>query len=184
MYAKALGSWIILGIALVAWVAGGWWAYQIDKMVSDREAQLQANSEQHAKDVAALRMRALTAETAADRAKLLDLVKIDVVEAAKQIESAGVPAGVKFRVRDAALDAVPAKQVSPLQPVSFSVDADGSFEQLLRSIALLRSLPFPLQIAQLDLSRVPSSDEASASKTPQWHATLRLRLLTIAPLPS
>ena len=181
---KTSWAWLLLGVAIAVWVGGGWWAYQIDALVSEREAAITKAAEEQAKDVAALRTRALIAETAEDRARLATLSKIDVVEAAKQIESAGMPASVKFHVRDASLEAVPNKQSTPLQPVAFSVDAEGTFVQLIRAIALLRSLPFPVQITQIDLSTNPIDPAKKVAGAPQWHVSLRLRLLTTAPLPS
>ena len=178
----AVLGWGLLVVAIAAWGAVAWWIPHIQTMVKNHEVAAQESVQRQMKDVAAIRMHALVFETAAERTRLAAFARTDIVDAAKKIEGAGLPTGVRFRVRDASVETIAGlPRSSPLQPIGFVIDGDGTFAQLMHAVALLQSLPFPLQIEQLDISSVPAD---AVKELPVWHANLRVRLLTAAPIPS
>lgn len=174
----------LIALSLLAW-AGVWFEYQtIDAM---RVAHVQALSKMQgtaAREAARSRMRALTLETAADRAILSTSIRVDVIEAAKSIESVGVAAHTDLKVTSVAKQAgsVPAAAAAhPLHAIDYSVEATGSFAAIMKTAQLLDALPLPSAVTQSDMALIPS--DPSGKSGPVWRLTARVRLLTDAELP-
>ena len=184
-FARTAWAWILLLLAIAVWAVVGWTAETIDAMVAAQQSTLDASVQQQSKDTTTLRLRALIADTAEPRARLTEFTRIDVIDAAKRIESAGQPVGVQLHVRDAAVEVQQgAARNKSVQVFGFSVEGDGTFTQLMNAVTLLQSLSFPVQIEQFDLTGTPNDPTKPTPKYPQWHATLRLRIFTTASIPS
>ena len=183
--AQTAWAWALLLLAVGSWALVGWSIQTIDGMAAAQQSVLDASIDQQTRDTASVRLRALIADTAESRVRLAEYTRVDIVDAAKRIEAAGQPVHVDLHVRDASLETQQgAARNKSVQIFGFSVEADGTFNQLMNTITLLQSLPFPVQIVQFDLTGAPFEPTKPTPKNPQWHLTMRIRIFTTAPIPS
>ena len=170
-------SWLALlgaiaafcGVAFFAWIIAGERSRYAERTGSSDEALAQQTAQ--------ARLHALVSDSAQDRARLETLVGTDLLSAVNVIESVGKNSGVKLRVSGASPEGNATKTGQlQLYAVGFVVGADGSFSALMQTAKLLESLPLPVSIGDLDISRAPIGTDASAKAT--WHMNARIRLLT------
>ena len=183
--ARTAWAWALLLLAVGSWVLVGWSIQTIDGMAVAQQSVHDASIDQQTKDTASVRLRALIADTAESRVRLAEYTRVDILDAAKRIEAAGQPVHVDLHVRGAALEPQQgAARNKSVQVFGFSVEADGTFSQLMNTITLLQSLPFPVQIGQFEITDTPQDLDKPRLKNPQWHLTMHIRILTTAPIPS
>ncbi len=175
-------SWPALFLALSLWAA----VFFADRWIQEEARSLGASAksaEQRADEAAgASRIRALAQESAADRERLENAARADIVEIADEIESAGRSVGVVARVHSAmpAGGSVELPGESPLASVSFIVQAEGSFAGVAQFLRALESFPGFSNVEQFDFDRVPSVESGSQP----WRTSIRLTVYTTSDIAS
>ncbi len=175
---------IALLAAAAAW-GGVWYEYTtIDAMRAAHVKALSQIQSTEARQAAQSRIKALALETASDRAVISSATKVDIIEAAKAIESVGEATRTGLKVTSVAKQTgsvSAAAAAHPLHAVDYSVEAVGSFAAIMKTAQLLDLLPLPASVIQSDIALIPS--DPSAKTGPTWRLTARVRLLTDAQLP-
>lgn len=169
---------VALVLSCVAW-GGVWFLFSAVNAAAATHTQTQASVESaSARNAAKARMRALALDTADKRARLVELVHVDVIAAAKLIESVGPAAHVSLKVSSASEEQANLGSTSghPLRAVGFSIDAVGSFADIIKAAELIDTLPLPIVSQQFDILQLPS--DPSGKSAPQWQLTERIRLFT------
>jgi hypothetical protein len=166
-------------LATAAW-GGVWLLYSSITAAADAHAQEIASAESaSAQDAAKARTRAFALDTAAKREELTSIVHVDVIAAAKTIEAIGPAAGVTLKVSGAAEEQANLSRTAaahPLRAVGFTLNATGSFANVMKAAELIDALPFPAVSEQLDIFQVPA--DVSSKSVPQWQLSERIRLFT------
>lgn len=147
----------------------GWHIAQGERAYAAERANAQ---DQLAREAAAIRTHALVAETTDERAQLTGIFNVDVIHAADLILTAGKAAGVEVQLGNAAPDQSPTGDAS-VSAIGLSVQAKGTFPQLMHALELFEALPLPSTIGHFDLSLVPDS-----GATPLWSLNVYLRVFS------
>lgn len=177
-------AWFALAACIGAWTGVWFLNSAIADAAAARENERVTADQRLTRDAALARAQALIDDTAEERARLSQLVSVDVVAAANTIESIGSASGATVKVVSANPETLPSTNasVAPLHAIGLVVSADGSFAAVMHAAALLETLPFPAVIEQLDLTLIP--DDGTAKKQPHWRLSERVRLLTTAVISS
>lgn len=182
----SLIAWISIIIALAAWASVVVFSLSIQNAAAGataRAGDLQTASD---KQALALKMHTLARDTSHARTTLRNILNRDPLAIADILSQAGTDAGVALRVSDAKSQGVATSPGSPrpsaaaanlpqTQAIGFTVEADGSFGDLVRAAAFLESLPVPSRIDELDLQREHNSEGAPSAS---WHMRVNVRILT------
>lgn len=170
----------MLGLVVLAGVA---WAcaWYVHRTILARRVENQtllvAQEQMNREKAAAALLHATVNETAVMRERLDAYARTDVVSTASAIEAAGKAAGASARVidvsqmseRDPALAGI-----TNARSIGYTVDARGSFQQLMTLLQLLEVLPAPAAIDQFSLAK----NNEPGAKAGSWRMNLRLRLIT------
>lgn len=170
-------SWILLGVALCAWV-GVWYAAGSIRAQAVATASAAQSTDQQSQRLAyQKRISALASDTEDERAKLEGLVKKDVVTIVNTLEAAGTPLGTKLSVKNAQAAGVGEELAdgTKLRPVEFLVEGNGSFATLMRVVSVYEHLPLVASLSQVEIGRTVSGTGAS-----DWNLVLRVRVYTTA----
>lgn len=177
----AILSWTLLALSIGACVGVFMFAQHITYESEARVFSVQNIEQVSAKQMSALRLRTLAAETATERAEFERLLNVDVIGLATTIESAGAKAGVTVRISDALPERIANPdnvQGADLQSVGFIIEANGSFTALMRVVAAFERLALPSSIEQVELERLTGTSEGT------WRLSARLRTFTTAAIRS
>lgn len=169
-------SWAALILALVLWGGVGAFAWQITEEESARDSRLVQVEEEGAQQASLLKLRALARETEIERAHLNEIADRDIVEVLDTIENVSHDAGILIKFGES-LSAAPLESSTYLKSATLVVEAQGTFTQVTRAVALLESLSLPSSLTELHLEEMPVAANAK-SKTPQWRIVARLNILT------
>ena len=171
--------WSALGLATIVWgtIVYGVWTAQFSQ--SEREAQMVETERATLEQSAALRLHALARETKEARETLERIADMDVVEILDVIEGVARDSKIPIQIGQALSE--PASGSSPIRAVSFMIQVQGSFAEVLRAMALLESLPIASSVAEIHLERLP---EATRSGRALWRGALRVRFFTTADIAS
>lgn len=173
-------SWASLLIAILAWIAAGYFLMTVLQMQSEREAYLADAAAANIQEGQAAQLRVAARETEADRATLDRIANTDVLVAVNAIESVNA-SGTVARVTSAQPVKANPKAGTQLNIVDLSVHADGPFSSLMHIVQLLETLPFATSVQELDLSTV-QADKTQKNTSNAWSLNMRLRFYTSATL--
>ncbi len=168
MTRSSLFAWALLVLATAMW--GGVW-FLVANLGSERVAYADALTQSHQQDIrgeTATRAHLTVQATEVERAALASLVNVSIVQAVDAMEKAG---------RDAGASNVAVSEATPisgspdgLAQYSITINANGSFSAIMRTISLFETLPFPASLEQFDI----------AHNDKQWHVTAHLRVVLAA----
>ena len=170
-----IGSWTLLGIAGCLWIGVIFFGWSVAAEKSSLESSQSSANALEVQQASATRMRSLAHDTKDTRGKLDTLAHVDVVSMVDAIDAVGKDAGVFIQIGQALPES---GKSGTLRGVTFQVGADGSFNALMRSLALLATLPLP---ASLDQAQLVYSGEGT---TAGWHMSAHVRILSTADISS
>jgi hypothetical protein len=178
-HTSAIIASITVLIAIGAWT-GVWYEYTLIQQLRAAHAEaLSQMQSKEAREMAQSRLRSLIAETTDPRATLTAVVKADVIESAKVIESVGPAAQVEIKVANATKvgrSSTGAAAAHPLHTIEYSVETSGPFQNIVKAATLLDALPLPSHAVRFEMSRDPM--DPSGKTAPSWHLSARIHLLT------
>lgn len=156
-------------LALVLW---GVFAYLVLTLPRERAQYVEAltvSSQEAVRAESASRVKAIIQDTEVERAALLSLLQVPLIDAIKIVEDAARAAGVRT-VTIGEATPVAAKSPSPAAPpttrVAIVVQAEGTFPALVRTVSLLETLSIPSMLDGFDMEETKDG----------WRLTARLTL--------
>ncbi len=155
----ALASWAL--VILFAWTISDLSAARVNAVLDEEKDST--------KQAAALRLHTLVRETEHDRATLAALASSDVVHILDTIDSIGKDANVDLKIGQA--QGSPATDQG-LRSVAFALNAEGSFDAVIKAAALIAALPIPSYVDQFQFERLPNADRTL------WRLGAHVRFLT------
>ena len=169
-------AWLLLVAAFGLWGAVVYVALSIQTQAQASATDVAQSQYQLDRVAYAQRISALAADTKDERQRLDSLVQSDLVSIVGIIEEAGKNARIKATVSDALPDA--SQRELPggalLQVVSFVVQAQGTFSDMIKLAGIFERLPLVSSIESIDLERATGGDP----KVSLWHLTTRIRVMT------
>lgn len=177
-------AWFSIIAALAAWAGVVLFALSIETGAQSVTARAGDAQTARDKQALALKMHTLARDISPGRVALEQVLATDPVSITEMISQAGKDAGVALHVSDAISENAAAPtgarsagsaNLPHLSAIEFTVEADGSFADLVRSVAFLESLPVPSKVEQLDLDR---SEDSKGAPTSSWHLRAQVRILT------
>lgn len=170
-------SWALLVASLLFFGAVYYEAGAIQSAAESRANAASDAERQLDKSAYSQRVHAIATDTKDERDQLDSYAHLDIVSTVQMLEDTGKSAGVTANVTDAlpSGDAQDLPGGEKLQTVSFSLLADGTYQNLIRAAMLYEQLPLASHVVQLDIERADAKD----AKAP-WHMTIRIRITTIA----
>lgn len=168
-------GWLLLAAATLSWCGVVYFALGIRDARSALETQIQLDQQSFVERNSAVRTHAIVADTTEERDRLDAFVAPEVSTIAAALRAVGKTGGVTISLGSATPENVPgASDQSSIQAVGFSLQADGTFSALMRTIQLIESLPLASHIDRFDLQRGPDATSA------RWHMNVYIRILTAA----
>lgn len=170
-------AWILLALALAAWAGVGYGAHWITSTAQQRANDTRAALTKANQAALNQKVEALAQNTKEKRDELAKIAGADVVVVVDAIDAAGKAAGIDAKVSDASVAGSQqlGKNGDTLRGVVFTVQAAGSFAQIMHAVSLYEKLPLLSTVEQLDIEKVQSSDPKSAS----WRMLARIRVQTL-----
>jgi len=166
--------WLILFVAVCAWAFVAFFAWSISATKEAHASEKLDAEQQSIKSESIVRIHALARDTVEERATLNSLANLDVISIVDAIEAAGNAAHVEVEIGQALADS-PGADKTNARSVNIVVEAQGSFNALMNTAALLYVLPVPSEVTQLQIERLPDS-----SGTRKWRLVARILVLTTA----
>ncbi|MBI4093482.1 hypothetical protein HY417_00815 [Candidatus Kaiserbacteria bacterium] len=166
-------------LALLLWSGVLYFARTISAAAERHRADLAGMEQQTAEQATTLRFHALARETKDDRSHLDALSSFDLAEILDAIEALARDAGLPVEITQA--PSITSSESSPIRTASFSIEAQGTFAEVARVVALLETMPIPSSLDEVRLERV--AGEASTARR-AWRAITTVRFLTTADIPA
>ncbi len=170
-------QWVFLFLAVSAWGGVAWFGMSLVQYEQSRSTQIVVVQETESKGAAAARLRSLMQDTAEDRAQLEALLHSDVISIVAFLERAG-GGRVTVSVSDARPEgsAVPRtiSKSTGITATGFTIEAGGSFSDLMRVVERLENLPLPSTIVRVELS-----ENKNDQKKTTWSLSAHIRILSI-----
>lgn len=162
---SSLLSWTVLLIGLMGW---GVFAYGIVFLGQERAAYaaaLEQRGHDSIREETQTRLRAVVRDSASERAALSAIVDYSVVDAVEAIEGIGAAAGARsVTISQAVPQQLKEKGYSA---VIVQAQARGTFESLVRAVALFEVLPMPTVVEQAEWEKTSNG----------WIVNVRLRVI-------
>ena len=173
----------LMVIALLAWTGVVLFAQSIGDAETARVIDTQNIQQSSTQQSALVRMHAIAADTVQDRARLDQLLTIDVGSAATMLRGVGKATKVTVKLSGALPEASPPASPSGphIQAVGFALQADGTFAALMRTAQLLETLPLASSVERFDIQR---SQVPGGVGSDVWHMDVYLIVLTTATISS
>lgn len=178
----SLTSWVILGIALAAWVGVAYSHIWLHAEALERGSRAKTVEQQSAESARMSRIETIASETVVERGQLSELVHADIVSIASEIERAGKSAGVAAKV-NAAIPAGSPKELpggEMLQSIAFIVQAEGSFVSIVQFIRALETFPSFSSVEQFEIEKMQGIDQ----RPDAWRSSVRLQIDTTSDITS
>lgn len=176
------GSWFVLALALIAWIAVVYGSMWLQDAAKERGAAVLTADQKIEAAAYASRMKGLAQETRAERENLERVTSADIVTIANAIEQAGRSIGVSARV-SAAIPAGRGKDIpggTPLSGISFIVQGEGSFAGVVHLVRVLEKYPGFSEVEQFEFERI----QTAQGDAQPWRTSIRLRLMTTSDIAS
>lgn len=173
----------LLALTALAWTGVALFARAIGDAEAARVVDIQTNQQSSTARGALARMHAIARDTAGDRARLDQLLTVDVVKAATLLRNVGKITRVDVTLSGALPEASPPEAPSgpQIHAVGFSVQANGTFKALMRTAQLLETLPLASSVDRLDIQRPQSPEGKNAG---EWHMNAYIRVFTTSAVSS
>jgi hypothetical protein len=168
---------VLLLLALSACAAVFYFEFLISDAKTSYVAAVQDAQQQFTEQNSSVSIRAVVQDTAQERAQLDTLLSPDVASIANTLRNVGKAAKVSVKLGGAVPEYGEPQDTSGIQAVDFTLSADGSFSALMRTEALIETLPLPSSIERFDIQR-------NAATGDSWHMDISTRVLTTAVAPS
>ena len=174
---------VLVGGAALTWTGVVLFAQHIGNVEAARVVEIQDAQQSTTQQSALVRMHATAQDTAPDRARLDQLLTVDVSSAATILRNVGKTTHVVVKLSGALPEIPPPPSPSgtQIQAVGFSIQADGTFEALMRTAKLLETLPLASTVRRFDIQRGQS---AGGGGTGLWHMNVYLYVLTTSAIAS
>jgi cytoskeletal protein RodZ len=168
----------LLLLACAAWAGVVYFDFAISGAEAQYQADTQTSQQSSTAQNSSVSTHAVAQDTAAARAQLDTLLTPNVASIANTLRGIGSTTGVTVKLGGALPENTPA--VSPggvtIQALAFSLEADGSFEALMRTEALIETLPLPSSVERFDIQNTSGADA--------WHMSVSIRVLTTSAISS
>ncbi|RJR12905.1 hypothetical protein C4585_03020 [Candidatus Parcubacteria bacterium] len=172
MNSNTYSAWIVLGSAVCAWVAVGFFAWSIENTVASRMEGTTEAQQQEIERISTARLHAVARETVEERAALQTAANLDVISIVEAIEAVGDVARVEIEIGQALADTAETSN-GVTRSVNTIIEGEGAFANLLHAASLLYSLPIPSEVKELQLERVPANEGKIG-----WRLIVHMRVLT------
>jgi len=168
----------LLLLALLAWGAVVYFNFAISGAQAQYEADTQTSQQSSTEQSSSVSTHAVAQDTAVARAQLDALLAPDVSSIANTLRGIGSTTGVSVKLGGALPEDAPTTPTVgvTIQAVAFSLEADGSFPALMRTEALIETLPLPSSVERFDIQHAAGADT--------WHMSVSIRVLTTSPISS
>lgn len=177
---SAYAAYGTLLIAVAAWMAVGLLAHLIRAGQAEYAARVQEDLGRSTKAASDVSLHTAASSNTARSQQLDALVAADVPTIINIIRSVGTVSGVEIKISAALPGSMPKNQ-KDVHAAAFVIDSTGSFAQLMRTLALFESLPFPSSIDTVDFSQVMNTTADGHGELP-WRMNLKMQVLTTAPV--
>jgi hypothetical protein len=168
-------AWILMTLAFVAWAMVGYGANAIVFAADARAKNAKIALTKANQTALNQRVAALAQSTQEKREELSNIINTDLVQIINTIESVGASVGVQTKVSDAAPSAsVFVSKTESLRGITFSVQTEGTFAQMMRTAHLYENLPLLSAIDNLEIERVQRSGGSQAP----WAMVIRIKVFT------
>ena len=168
-------SWILLALAIAAWMMVGYSAYAIVFAADARAKNAKIALTKANQTALNQRVAALAQSTKESREELSGIINTDLVNIINTIESVGASVGIRTKVSDAAPSGdVVVSKTENLRGITFSVQTEGTFAQLMHAVHLYENLPLLSVIDNLEIERIQQSGGRSAP----WAMVIRVKVFT------
>lgn len=169
-------SWLLLILAIASWAGVGYSANWIKSTAQRRANDTRAALTKANQAALNQKVESLAQSTKDKRTELSKIAGADVVVVVDAIDAAGKAAGLEAKVTDAAVSGSQqlGKNGDTLRGVVFTVQAVGSFAQIMHAVSLYEKLPLLSSVDQLDIEKVQGTDAKS-----QWRMLARIRVMTL-----
>lgn len=169
---RTIVPWALLLAACLAWIGVALFVAHIHALEGSYASRVSATGLAAARESSAVQVRALARDTKDLRKELQRLASRDVLAAADTIESAGALSGTQIKI-DAVLPGANGSDVAGADEniVTFAVSSEGSLNMLMRTAALLETLPLLARLQRAEFQRA----ETAAGQ--QWRFTANIQVL-------
>jgi hypothetical protein len=181
-------AWILLALAIVAWVAVGFFAASIQAESASQSTRASQSSYSYSLASRVTALQSLVEKTATDRAQLNMIAAVDPASLADIITNAEQSAGIQIGITDAnSLSGVPVTSPGALstQAFTFIATTKGSFASMMYAAALLELLPVPSSIQHLELSDMvdtSGSTSGTSIRKSSWQLNAQIKVVTASAL--
>ena len=162
---------LLLVLALLACAAVVYFQWMINDAETAYGASVQNAQQSFTAQNSAVAMHAEAQDTASARQKLDALLSPDVASVAATLRGIGKTTGAQVVLGGALPESTPtnASGQSSLSAVSYSLEADGTFASLMRTLQLIETLPLPSRVERFDIQQ---------SQGTSWHMSVSIRVLS------
>ena len=156
-------------LAALLWGIFGYLVFALPQERAQYEEALVVSAQEAVRAESSARVKAIVQDTEVERAALLSLVQVPLIDAIKIVEDAARASGVRT-VSIGEATPVSVKTPSPAAPpttrVAVVVQSQGSFAALMRTVSLFESLTIPATLDGFDLEKAEEG----------WRLTARLTI--------
>jgi hypothetical protein len=172
-----------MAVTVCVWTGVVFFVQSIASSEAARVVDTQNAQQSSTQQSTLVRMHAMAQDTAQDRARLDQLLTVDVGAAATMLQNVGKTTDVTVKLSGALPELPPPGTPSgpQIQAVGFAVQADGTFAALMRTEQLFETLPLASSIERFDIQRAPGT---GGPGTDVWHMSAYIRVLTTSDISS
>lgn len=156
-------------LAIILWGAFGYLVFMLPRERAEYAEALAVSAQEAVRAESSSRVKAIIQDTEVERAALLSLLQVPLIDAIKIVEDAARAAGAS-QVSIGEATPLSVKNPSPAPPptthVAVVVQAQGTFPALLRAVSLFETLTIPSTLDGFDLEKTEKG----------WRLTARLTL--------
>lgn len=156
-------------LALILWVVFGYLVLALPRERAQYAEALAVSAQEAVRAESAARVKAIIQDTEVERASLLSLLQVPVIDAIRIVEDAARAAGAREVAIGEATPLSP-KSASPAAPpttrVAVVVQAQGTFASLVRTVSVFERLTIPATLDGFDLAETEEG----------WRLTARLTI--------
>lgn len=166
---------LAVGIILIAFLSWTGIGFFVKKLYVARVSYEKTQEDIYSLQVQALsaaRARAMVRNTITERQELTASVPKDIVGAINRTLALSNTGGISLSVGNASEDT---SVKTPLQAALVTLEGDGSFEDVLRTVALLEALPVPSSLEGFSIEY----RSGAAQKAP-WHFSAKSKVFAFA----
>lgn len=173
------GALLLSIVAVGAWIAVGLYGWSITRSEQEYVAQLRQLQESVVSHSSVARTHAVVSGTSAQRDQLDRFLNVDIISLTSIIQDVGKAAGVSLKLNGVMPDTAPSAAAgTSLNAVGLSLQADGTFSALMRTLQLLEQLPLPASVERVDLQGGERGNGGA------WHMNTYLKVFTTATISS